>query len=204
MHQSNSSVKLKENIAGYVTKLFKEKLPKWAIYHDLWHTLETVEGCNEIGKGSGLLEQDLEILYIAAWFHDTGYIFKVIGHEEKSSELAFEFLNANNFQSDKINKVIDCIMATKITIQPKNLIESVICDADLISLGRPDYFEKNNLLKSETELRKNIKIEELQWLKRSFDFLSVHKFSTEYARKYYEHQQKMNIQKLKELIEKYN
>ena len=94
-------------------------------------------------------------------------------------------------------------MATKISNQPKNILESVICDADLISLAKPDYLEKNNLLKSETELRENKKLGELDWLKRSLNFLSTHQYYTEYAQKNYDHQLKANIQNLEILINKH-
>jgi len=204
MHQKDIENNLIENISEYVTKLFKEKLPDWAIYHDLWHTIETVEGCEEIGKASGLLREDLEILNIAAWFHDTGYIFRANGHEEKSAEIAYEFLTERNYQEDKIDKAVACIMATKISNQPKNILEFVICDADLISLAKPDYLEKNNLLKSETELRENKKLGELDWLKRSLNFLSTHQYYTEYAQKNYDHQLKANIRNLEMLINEHH
>ena len=200
MHQKDTGYNLLENISEYVTKLFKEKLPEWATYHDLWHTIETVKGCEEIGKGSGLLEENLEILKIAAWFHDTGYFFQANEHEEKSCEISSEFLATRNYREDKANKVNACIMATKISSIPKNLLESVICDADLISLGRPDYLEKNNLLKFEIELRENKKISELDWLKRSLNFLSTHKYYTKYACKNFEPQLKVNIKILEKMI----
>ncbi len=137
----------------FVSNYFEEKLPEWAVYHNLQHTIETVNGCLEIGKGLNLMEEDLEILCIAAWFHDIGYIFMVEGHEEKSVEICIGFLNSNNYPLDKINKITNCILATKIINRPENLLESIICDSDLISLGRTDYFEKNDLLKLEIELR---------------------------------------------------
>ncbi len=160
MHQGNK-ISLNEKISKYVMDLYKEKLPGWAVYHDLSHTIETVEACEEIGKGSGLSDEEFEILFISAWLHDTGYIFQVDGHEEKSSEIALNFLKDRNYPNNKITEVINCILATKMSNKPKNLIESVICDSDLISLGSPEYFKKNDLLKSETERRENKKIGEL-------------------------------------------
>ena len=204
MNQINNRNNLKESVSKYVTELFKEKLPDWALYHDLWHTKETVKGCEEIGRASFLSEEDLEILYIAAWFHDTGYIFHANEHEEKSSEIAFEFLIANNYQKTNTDKVIACIMATKISNQPQTLIESVICDADLVSLGKDDYFQKNNLLKREMEMRENKKISELEWLKRSLNFLLSYKYYTEYARHHYDNQLKINIRNLEEMLKNYN
>jgi predicted metal-dependent HD superfamily phosphohydrolase len=204
MNQINNRNNLKESVSKYVTELFNAKLPDWAVYHDLWHTIETVKGCEEIGRASFLSEEDLEILYIAAWFHDTGYIFQADEHEEKSSEIALEFLIANNYQKTNTDKVIACIMATKISNQPQTLSESVICDADLISLGKDDYLEKNNLLKREVEMRENKKISELEWLKRSLNFLLSYKYYTEYARNHYDNQLKTNIRNLEQMMKSYN
>ena len=204
MNQINNRNSLKESVSKYVTELFKEKLPDWALYHDIWHTVETVKGCEEIGSASFLSEEDLEILYIAAWFHDTGYVYQADGHEEKSVEITSEFLNTIDYPKEKITKVVKCIMATKISKCPNNLIESVICDADLISLGKDDYLQKNNLLKREMETRENKKISEFEWLKRSLIFLSSHKFYTKYASHNYDNQLKINIQNLKEMLSNHN
>lgn len=192
-----------ENTACFVTRLFNEKQPSWALYHNLSHTIETVQASLEIGSGSDLTDDELEILSIAAWFHDTGYMFKVEGHEGKSSEIALKFLKELDYPADKINKVINCIMVTKISTLPQNLMECIICDSDLITLGRSDYFEKNDLLKSEIELRENKEIGELVWLKRSFHFLSSHNYFTEYAKLNFNTQLEDNLNTLRKKINEY-
>lgn len=193
-----------ENSSNYVSQMFKDQQPLWAVYHDLLHTIETFNACLEIGSGSGLTKEDLDIICISAWFHDIGYLFTVDEHEERSSEIALNFLERNDYPGDKINKVINCILATKITVTPQNLLESVICDSDLISLGKPDYFEKNDLLRVEMELRENIKISEFSWLERSLDFLSSHKFYTDYARLNFNQQLESNLINLQKKIDGYN
>ncbi len=193
-----------ENTSKFVTQLFAEKLPAWAVYHDLTHTIETVNACLEIGRGSDISEEDLEILCIASWFHDTGYLYRVDGHEEKSSEIALNFLKKNCYSGDKINTVIDCIMATKLNTNPQNLLESIICDSDLITLGKQEYFGKNDLLKFEIELRDGKKISELAWLKRSYHFLSIHKYFTEYAQIKFNPQLEINRLSLQKKIDEYN
>ena len=203
MHQGNKNKYILEETSKFVTQLFNEKIPDWAVYHNLSHTIETVTGCKVIGRGSGLKEEDLEILCIAAWLHDTGYIYQVEEHEEKSSEIALSFLNERRYPTDRINTVIDCIMATKISILPKNLIESVICDSDLISLGSPNYFKKNNLLKLEIERRENIKITDLDWLKRSLNFLVMHNYFTDFAKINFGSQFENNIISLQKMIKEY-
>jgi predicted metal-dependent HD superfamily phosphohydrolase len=184
----------------FVSQFFEEKLPEWAVYHNLQHTIETVNGCLEIGKGSNLTEDDLEVVCIAAWFHDIGYIFNAEGHEEKSAEISLKFLRSNDYPNINISKVTDCILATKIINHPKNLLEFIICDSDLISLGRTDYFEKNDLLKLEIEMRSGKKISDEQWLRRSAKFLSSHNYYTEYAKLNFSLQLRENLLTLQKQI----
>ena len=182
MHHISKEKTILNKSSKYVFQYFEEKLPEWAVYHNLQHTIETVNGCLEIGKGSNLTEDDLEIVCIAAWFHDIGYIFNAEGHEEKGVEISLNFLKSNGYPPNKISNVTNCILATKIINHPENLLEFIICDSDLISLGRTDYFEKNDLLKLEIEMRSGKKINDEQWLRRSAKFLSSHNYYTEYAK----------------------
>lgn len=177
----------------FVSEFFETKLPDWAVYHNLQHTTETFNGCLEIGKGSNLTNEQLEIICIAAWFHDIGYIYTAEGHEEKSVEISSNFLRSNDYPPQKINQVTECILATKITNVPKNILEFILCDSDLISLGRPDYFEKNDLLKLEIEKRDRKKINDEQWLRRSIKFLSMHKYYTSYSKLKFSDQLRKNL-----------
>lgn len=188
----------------FVIDFFKKNLPEWAKYHNLQHTVETVNGCVEIGKGSNLSQSELEIVSIAGWFHDTGYVFTVEGHEEISIDILKNFLQSNNYLSDNINTIAECILATKITSTPKNIVEFIIRDSDLISLGQPDYLDKNDLLKLEIELRTGKKISELHWLRRSLKFLSSHKFYTEYSKQNFNEQLKRNLSILKSKIDEFD
>lgn len=204
MNKINNNKFIKGDVSNYVTEIFNKSLPSWAVYHNLAHTIETVQACEEIGNGSGLSENDMEALYISAWFHDVGYIYQADGHEEISSKIALEFLNERNYQKEIVDKVVKCIIATKVSNHPNNLVESVICDADLISLGTTDYLKKNNLLKTEMELREKKKITEGVWIRRSLNFLLSHRFYTDYVNKKYNNQLKINIQKLEKLMGQYD
>ncbi len=166
----------------FVQKLLGEKLAPWAYYHDFRHTQETVEAAREIGVASGLQDGDLEILSLAGWFHDTGYIELTTGHEERSVVIATDYLSPRGYPPEKLDKISGCIMATKVPQQPKNLLEQVICDADMLFLGREEFFRKNDLLKKEIEEREGRVIPQVDWLKRSIDFLSNHAYHTVYCR----------------------
>lgn len=200
MLERNKPTNLSEKASSYIKELFNEKLPTWAVYHNLSHTIDTVNASEEIGKLSGLSGEELELLNIAAWFHDAGYLYQAEEHEEKSVQIALGFLRSNNCDENVIQKVTECIRATKLVISAKNLLEFVICDADLISLGCVDYFEKNELLKLETALREKRKIDDLAWLERSLKFLSSHKYYTDYVQKNYGPRLNENIKILKRKI----
>ena len=54
------------------------------------------------------------LIRLAAWFHDTGYLFVSHDiHEEKGVEIAKEFLTPHQLTANQLNKIAGCIMATK-------------------------------------------------------------------------------------------
>ena len=63
-------------------------------YHNLAHTRKVVDAVYEIGKVSGLSEDQMESAIIAAWIHDTGYIQGAENHEYNSVEGAKKILKS--------------------------------------------------------------------------------------------------------------
>jgi HD superfamily phosphodiesterase len=62
-----------EESENFVCTLLKDKLYDLYFYHDCSHTLEVVSAVkNSIAEKLSPLESEMVI--IAAWFHDTGYI----------------------------------------------------------------------------------------------------------------------------------
>jgi len=186
----------------FIFNLFREKLSSKLVYHNFSHTAETVGYARKIAKKSGLGDDELEIVTLASWFHDAGYIELYKSHEDKSIEIAKAFLSENNYPEDKIEKVIGCIEATRIPQSPKNEIEQVLCDADLIHLGLEDFFEYSDLLKSEWETNGIVNANDAQWYKTSVELLSSHKYFTAYARKKLEPQQTLNLLKAQKQYKK--
>ncbi len=54
----------------YVTELLSNSLPSVYKYHNLKHTRQVVDAVDEIGKCSGITDEQLEMLKISASFHD--------------------------------------------------------------------------------------------------------------------------------------
>ena len=188
--------------SGFVSALLAEKLPGWAVYHNLGHTTETVAAAREIAEGSRLNKSDTEVVLLAAWFHDTGYAEKTVGHEERSSEIARGFLTAQGYPAGKTDDVVRCILATRVPQHPADLLEQVICDADMRHLGSKMFFEKNDLLREEIERREGRPMTDVHWLGMSTGFVSSHRFHTGYALREFEPCRTENISRLQEELRK--
>lgn len=191
---------LLSEVKEYATKLIEEKSSKDYFYHTIAHTKDVVNAVYEISKEEKLSDEELEIVLIAAWFHDTGYTEKVVGHEEISAMYASNFLTDNNFSTEKIDEVIACILATKVPQKPNSLLQEVMCDADLNHLGRENFFERNELYKKELEAIHKKKLSEIEFLTTTIAFMNEHHFFTNYAKDIFQPQKEKNIQKLIEQL----
>ena len=165
----------------YIFNLYKNELPPQTVYHNFDHVLRVVEAANEIAEAEKISETDLEILLIAAWFHDTGFTISYKEHEEKSKEIATQYLTEKGINKLVIEKVCKAIDATKIDNEPQNKVEEILCDADLFHLGLEDFKSKNSLLRLEWEKLCDKSYSDMEWLQLNETFLNNHKFYTHYA-----------------------
>ena len=161
---------------GMIEAFLENHLPKEYTYHTIHHIRDVVVQSERIAKKEKINKEDIADLKLAAWLHDVGYIWEPARHEARGAEYATTILNAMDFPAQKINRITGMIMATKIPQSPKNILEQIICDADLDYLGREGY-EKNSLLLLQ-ELRLKKDINETEWLKIQDQFLSKHTYFT--------------------------
>jgi hypothetical protein len=63
-----------------------------------------------------------------------------------------------------------------------NQLERVLCDADIIHVGKKRFFTRSELLRSEMEMRKGHPFTDLEWLTYNIEFVTRHNFHTKYAR----------------------
>ena len=98
--------------------MFQRLQPVHLVFHNLDHTETVVRKVNEIAGHYDLSEEDMMIVCIAAWFHDTGYLLeKSENHEFKSIELMKEFMLEQKINEDIIIKIEACILSTR---DPRN------------------------------------------------------------------------------------
>ncbi|MDP4220037.1 MAG: HD domain-containing protein [Bacteroidota bacterium] len=180
----------------FVSKLFREHLQTDMVYHTYEHSEMVARSARKIGKGMRLGEEGIEVVMLAAWLHDTGYTEVYRGHEEVSTRIASEFLGREGYPIEKTTLVLGCIRATKIPQQPHNLLEQIVADADLSSLGRKSFFESSSLLQSELEKVLGESYTEEEWSQKNLQLLGEHTFFTRYAQEAYGEQQAENMRLL--------
>ena len=121
--KSSSNILSKAEV--FVRNLLETGLPSEITYHNLSHTLHVVAATGELTGGNGLNEEESEIVLLAAWLHDSGYVDGCENHEANSVKHAAQFFEENSFPEEKMEQVYGCIRATKMPQQPTNLLEQV-------------------------------------------------------------------------------
>jgi predicted metal-dependent HD superfamily phosphohydrolase len=184
-------------IRNNIISMLKEGLSPQLTYHCLEHTLDVSEQSVLIAIGEGITDvQTLKEIEIASLYHDIGFIFTYINHEEKSCEIARKQLPNFGLTEIEIENICQLIMATKVPQIAKNHLQKIICDADLDYLGRDDFFEISNKLKTELLTYKFIS-DENDWKEKQQNFLLSHQYFTETSRLKREPKKQQHINQLK-------
>lgn len=176
------------------------KLPNNLYYHGVHHTLNVLKVSNAYISREGIGSHEAKLLRLGVLLHDIGYAVSNFDHEAMSAQIAETLMSEFGFKKKDISIVKDLIMATKVPQHPKNMLEKIICDADLDYLGRDDFYNVSDLLYK--ELKADSKVTDLNsWNILQIQFLKKHKFHTAFARKYRQPKKEERIAELKMVIE---
>jgi len=191
-----------EEAENFVCKLLKDKLSVLYFYHDCNHTLEVVTAVQELSKKEELSPLESEILLVAAWFHDTGYIYGCENHENHSIDIVSDFLKEKDKSDEYIQQVSSIIKATIFDYVPQSLLEKIIKDADFFHFTKEDYPIKCNLLRREWESTNRVKYTDLEWAQENLRMLSQrHVYYTEYAIENWQILKEKNIKVIEQEIQ---
>lgn len=190
-----------KQVEAHVSSLFEQSSDTRLVYHNLQHTYKVVSRTKEIASHYNLIETDMLILYIAAWFHDTGYLISEPAvHEENSVKLLRDFMKNYPDLQDLAKSIEECIMATKATVKPVNLLQQILIDADTYNLGTKEFNTTNFQVYKEHTLRYGY-MSMLDWNKQALKFLRNHQYYTTYCRELLVETKKKNIKRIKKNIE---
>lgn len=186
----------------YVTKLFHEYQAVPLPYHNLSHTKYVVNKVNEIAGHYRLGEEEMMVVYVSAWFHDTGYLVgKPEIHEEESVELMQTFIAQHNVSPEVIKSIAACIMATKTPRAPENLLQQIVCDADTYNLGTKDFKDSNKAVYKEVNMACSGSMTKQQFNQATMTMMNNHQYFTSYGKEKLEERKTKNMKKIKKETE---
>jgi predicted metal-dependent HD superfamily phosphohydrolase len=187
-----------EVVRQYIEEFYLTKEDSTLTFHNFAHTHDVVEHAMKMAVHYGLDERETFVVTAASWFHDTGYCTGgAVGHEERGAEIAGKFLKNLGVAQELIGEVQKCIMATVMPQQPENLLEQILCDADLYHFGTEQFSERNMLMQREVEKKTGCKIDSKNWRQATICLLESHFFKTGYGRELLEYGKRKNLERLK-------
>jgi HD superfamily phosphodiesterase len=187
----------------FIIKKLRAELSDKLRYHGVHHTLDVLRMAGEIAGHEGVGRRETVLLKTAALFHDCGFVKNEHkGHEMAGCQIAQETLPGFGYSEDDIAVICGMIMATRIPQSPSNLLESILCDADLDYLGRDDFKKIGQTLFEEfTEYC--ILQDEQSWNRLQVSFLSSHQYHTETNKALREPVKRRYLEELKVLVATY-
>jgi predicted metal-dependent HD superfamily phosphohydrolase len=180
---------------AYVKAFFNEKISPKYVFHDYTHTAQVVDAARVLAESYSLSEKDQQLLQLAAWFHDTGYTEGTEDHETRSASFAQAYLQEKVSEND-LERVVECIYATRMPQTPETLQEQILCDADLSHLGMKNYWDRTGKIREEFAKARNIIMNEQDWIDFEINFMVNHEYHTKAGRELFDTRKAKHIEQL--------
>lgn len=185
---------------AYALCRLRTELSPLLTYHNLAHTeADIMPAVVQLARLSHLPEPDIRLLEVAAAFHDLGQVIRFLGHEQIGADIVSETLPRFGFGAQDIERIKGMILATELPQTPLNYEQELLCDADLDSLGRDDFFATSKALWQERKAC-GADIPRPLWLETQYQFLHTHQYFTPAARELRNAGKQKNIELLERLI----
>ena len=185
------------DIKTYVEHCYATTTQPGLVYHNLAHTRQVVELCQQLGQHHGLQPAAFFELQAAAWLHDVGFTNgPAISHEERSAAMAQTLLEQLLVPPEVRARIAQAILATQWPQKPLGLTEEILADADLYNLSTPAFKQHSKLLRQERQLQSQQPINANSWLAESISMLQAHQYHTPFARQHWEPGKQANLSRL--------
>ncbi len=194
-------LKLHPLVQGALKRL-QHELPADLTYHSYEHTLDVLHDAALYALEDGLAKDQLELVAIAAAFHDLGFIRGRKENEMWASEFArHAMLEYGGYPEEKIQLVERMILDTRLVLTgagPRQLVthplSAYLLDADMSNLGRSDFFEKGEAYRQELGMPKD------DFLRLALQILRAHQWHTPAARRLRQDGKVENVKRLQLLL----
>jgi len=185
-----------EGARQYALKRLETELVPSLYFHSAAHTRDdVVPAAERLAHLEQVNGDNLLLLRTAAFFHDIGFVEQPQNHEMISARIAGEILPQFGYLPEQIKTIQSLIMATHLPHVPETLLEAILADADLDSLGREDFMARSQALRDEQQAFGTI-VNDKEWYQGQIKFLKEHNYFTPSAKKLRNDRKNLNIQQL--------
>ncbi|MBN1921457.1 MAG: phosphohydrolase [Anaerolineae bacterium] len=192
-----------EGVRATLLERLARELPADLHYHGLHHTQDDVlPAAERLATQAGLDAEETLLLKTAALYHDAGFIFRYADNEVLASALAEQTLPQFGYRPEQVQVIQALIEATRMPQHPRGMLQELLCDADLDSLGREDFLETSHSLRREIEARGTF-IPLQEWYMRQLEFLTTHRYFSAAARVLRDAGKQKNIVELQQRIQQF-
>jgi len=137
--------------------LLSSQLPANLLYHAYGHTEDVISEVISLALSDKLEPRQIELLAIAAAWHDVGFIWSHTNNEPLAAEAAKRYLvSIGGYTNSEIELIAQMISDTALVVDgssfkqiPSHPLSRYLLDADLANFGRADFFEKSELQRQE-------------------------------------------------------
>jgi len=193
----------------YVLEVLEKGLPRNLYYHRIGHTRDYVLPFAEVlGNSEGVSNNNLLLLKTAALIHDVGFLEEYFNNEKIAIKFAEDILPHFGYLPYEVARIEEIIFATKLeeidgkkvqNPDPHDILQKIICDADLGYLGEKSFFVIAENLRKELNEHGNY-FDIPSWMEKSLEFQKNHHYFTSSARYLRDYGKKENIKNLERLI----
>ncbi len=185
----------------YITERLIKELPDDLFYHGAHHTFAVVKATRSYAEKEGVSPDDYYLLLTAAYFHDSGFLFQYGSNEPFAVQLIEKVLPEFDYTAEEISKISSIILATQSDVEPTNLLEKIMCDADHDYIGTEDYHVIAKTLRKELQQR-GIEYTDIEWVKLQHNYLTNrHRYYTDTALRERQPQKEKIIRELEEAMQ---
>lgn len=185
-------------VIAQIFETMTQKLSPDLRYHAVQHSRDVFEETILLALHDGVERRQLELLCIAAAYHDAGYMEQFKDNEPIGAAMAARAMKAQGgYTQAEINQVGQMIMSTQVKMTPTGVSRvelapnaGYLMDADLGSFGRDDFFEKCQQLIDETGAAPEVLYQQ------SLRMVSTHTWYTRAGRELREAKRQQNLKDL--------
>lgn len=197
----------------HVFTLFRAAAEQVLEYHHFARTLEIVDACKEIAKGSEVDGEARDVAVLCAWFYDSCYTAGTDDHA-KSVELCLEFLEQQQAGHPWREQVAGCFRsvggiehaappgAADAPGAKGATASDLLHDARLAVLARSDYVARVELLRFELHRRLGKTFSDVEWTQHCIAFFGANPYRTRYAQLAYGGGRAANLARLQKRLRK--